>query len=1094
MTGVRAKFNLFLTLMILTGIFLEGASAVPSPEAVEILKNPSFEEGAAHWEKKGNAGRIETHPWHPYEGKSSYGISNDGGAKNAYGEISQEIQAPGEIKKADLFIFKAWMKSEDKYAGKASLKLEFWDSNDNLLMSRQSEVLSGRFEWTKMMVNGEAPEDTKKVIVKCISENMSMGKGLSYVWFDDISVECPVITASSVLSDTLAAKNVMKDGLWHSKHSDNQWLNINFRETKKITGVFIDWDKDYAEDYEVLISDDGEKWNSVYKARKDRQGTDKIYLNETFAKFMKIACGKSNSGSGVGIKNIEITGTTGLITLEKYYEIVAEQSPAYYPRWLSKKQAYWNTIGVEGDDNEVIICEDGTIEPHKRGFSIIPFMYLDGKLITRENAKVTQSLEKDYLPIPSVKWNYNDVEMNVKLFVHGKRSESIAYVQYKVENKTKNNASGKLFLTIRPLQIFPPWQSDGGFSHINKIEYSNNVINIDNNITMHRKKELTVNKFKIFPLVKPDVVGSIAGSAYLKLPFKVPSLQGLQGDITAFIEKGIVPKETNIEDAKGFASSALGYDFELKPGQSKEFFVAIPLHDKMPSLNAEMGKDAIKTGFEKNLKKTIAYWESKVSGVEIDIPEQDIVNTLKSYVAYNLITKDGPALQPGARSYEKSWIRDGGMAATALLKMGVDSEIREFIDWFTTFQYENGLIPPIIDTKAEDPLWEEKPPHNLIEYDCQGEYVYTVFEYYKFTGDKKFLKGKLVNVKKALEYLEYLRSQTLTPEFKDGSAEKRKYYGILPPSRSHEGYGCEYSYWDDFWGLKGWKDGRDIFTILGEDELAKWADKEYNDFKKCFYDSIRATKEFFKVDYIPASASLGDFDPTSTAVAIMYCDELVNLQTPEFKPWLKFTFSKYYKDLSSRFKPNAKYCFTPYELRTTPALFYMGEKDKGLDLLRFMLKCRRPLKWNQLAEVVNSDYRFAGYFGDMPHTWVGAEYINSVRSLFVYETGDKLILGHGVDEKWLERKEGISVKNMATYYGDISYATKKDGDTIRVKISGKAKPPKGFVFKSPFLNKKIKTVKINGKEWSNFTRDEIFFDKLPAELVFGYDNTKPWEM
>ena len=1088
MNKAKVVFSMFLVFGVLMCVFSEGTSAIPptSQEAVEILKNPSFEEGTVGWEKKGNASCLELLQWHPYEGKSSYGIGNDGGAENAYGEIFQEIQSPGEIKKGDLFIFKVWMKSEDRYSGKASLKLEFLDTNDNLLMACQSKVLSGRFKWTKIAVHGEAPQGTKKIIVKCVSADMAEGKGLSYVWFDDISVECPAITASSVLADTFAARNVMKEGLWHSKHSDNQWLNIDFRETKKITGIFIDWDEDYAKDYGILISDDGEKWDSVYKARKDKQGLDKIYLSETSARFMKIACGKSNSGKGVGIKNIEITGPTGLITLEKYYEIMAGQSPAYYPRWLSKKQAYWNTIGVEGDENEAIICEDGTIEPHKRGFSVIPFMHLDGKLITRDNAEVTQSLENAYLPIPCVKWNYDNVEMNVKLFVYGKRNESIAYIQYKVENKRKNNASGKLFLTIRPLQIFPPWQNGGGFSHINKIEYSNNVINIDNNITMHRKKELTVNKFKIFPLVKPDVVGSIAGSAYLKLPFKVPSLQGLQGDITAFIEKGIVPKETNIEDAKGFASSALGYDFELKPGQSKEFFMAIPLHDTMPSLNAAMSEEAVKTGFEKILKKNIAYWESKASGVEIDIPEEDIINTLKSYIAYNLITKDGPALQPGARSYEKSWIRDGGMAATALLKMGITAEIREFIDWFTTFQEESGLVPPIIDTKAEDPLWEEKPPHNLIEYDCQGEYVYTVFEYYKFTRDKDFLKGKLINVKKALEYLVYLRNQTLTPEFKDGPAEKRKYYGILPPSTSHEGYSCEYSYWDDFWGLKGWKDGRDIFTILGEDELAKWADKEYNDFKKCFYDSVKATMEFYKVDYIPASASLGDFDPTSTAVAIMYCDELVNLQTPELAPALKFTFDKYYKDLSSRFEPNASYRFTPYELRTTPALFYMGEKEKGLDLLRFMLKCRRPLKWNQLAEVVNNDYRYPDYFGDMPHTWVGAEYINSVRSLFVYETGDRLILGHGVDGKWLERKEGISVKNMATYYGDISYAMKKDGDTVKVKIYGKAKPPKGFVFKSPFLNKKIKAVKVNKKEWSRFTDEDVFFDELPVSLTISY--------
>ncbi|MCK5472529.1 MAG: hypothetical protein KAI59_00735, partial [Planctomycetes bacterium] len=76
-----------------------------SQEAVEILKNASFEEGAVGWQKKGNASHIEPHQWHPYEGKSSYGIGNDGGTENTYGEFFQEIQVPGGIKKGDLFIF-----------------------------------------------------------------------------------------------------------------------------------------------------------------------------------------------------------------------------------------------------------------------------------------------------------------------------------------------------------------------------------------------------------------------------------------------------------------------------------------------------------------------------------------------------------------------------------------------------------------------------------------------------------------------------------------------------------------------------------------------------------------------------------------------------------------------------------------------------------------------------------------------------------------------------------------------------------------------------------------------------------------------------
>ena len=36
-----------------------------------------------------------------------------------------------------------------------------------------------------------------------------------------------------------------------------------------------------------------------------------------------------------------------------------------------------------------------------------------------------------------------------------------------------------------------------------------------------------------------------------------------------------------------------------------------------------------------------------------------------------LMSRDGPALAPGTRSYSRSWIRDGAMISEGLLRMGV---------------------------------------------------------------------------------------------------------------------------------------------------------------------------------------------------------------------------------------------------------------------------------------------------------------------------------------------------------------------------------------------------------------------------------------
>nr|MBC8485187.1 discoidin domain-containing protein [Bacteroidota bacterium] len=884
-----------------------------------LLKNFSFEKQLKSWQKNGNASEIKVFNWHHIDGNMSCGIGNDKGPDNAYGEIFQEINVPEKINKGDLCLFKMRLKSENHYSGQASINIEFHDEKE-LLYSKQSKILTKQFEWQELIVSAEAPANTKKIIVKCISEKMASSKGGSFLWIDFGNVICPIINASSYKNDN-HPKNLMKDGMWQSNSDDKQWIEIDFRDMIEFSGISIDWTDDYASEYDVLISEDGNDWTTIYNVQKSSNEQDKIYLNHTVTRYIKINCNKSSADNGYGIKEIEIMEKNSIITLDKYYNILAEQNPGFYPRWLIKKQAYWTGTGAEADKHEAIICEDGTIEPHKRGFSLIPFLYFDNKVITRDDVKIKQTLVNEYLPIPQVTWDYDNIQMDIKLFTHGKTDQSIAYVMYKITNTRKEKINGKLFLSIRPFQIFPPWQRGGGFTYLDKIDYADNIITLNNKFTDFFKRPPFDHTIRIYPLVKPDKFGAIASSKSFKLPIKTPT-QSFAGNIMYYIQKGEAPSQKSAYDPEGLAEGAFYYNLNIEPGQSLEFFVAVPLHDKDPSVNFEMPFAKVKEEINKMLQQEINFWLSRVDRFSVDIPEMDLVKMLKSNIAFNLITKDGHAIQPGARSYDKAWIRDGGMAAAAMLKMGLTEEVRGFIDWYTTFQEDSGLIPPIIDNKADDPLWELKPPHNLIEYDCQGEYIFTVMQYYNFTKDKIFLQGKLDNIKRACEYMVFLRNQTKIDEFKNGDLDVQKYYGILPRSTSHEGYYREYSYWDDFWGLKGWKDARKMFEILGEDDLAKWAQEEYADFKKCFYDSMRKTIEFYDIDYIPASASLGDYDPTSTAVAIMYCDEIHNLPEKE----LKYTFDKYYNNLAKRFKPNAEYRFTPYELRSTPAFIYMDQK------------------------------------------------------------------------------------------------------------------------------------------------------------------------
>src|SRR3546814_11410148 len=96
------------------------------------------------------------------------------------------------------------------------------------------------------------------------------------------------------------------------------------------------------------------------------------------------------------------------------------------------------------------------------------------------------------------------------------------------------------------------------------------------------------------------------------------------------------------------------------------------------------------------------------------------------------------------------------------------------------------------------------------------------------------------------------------------------FYGLMPASISHEGYSAKpmHSYWDDFWALRGYKDAVEVAKVLGKDDEARRMAASRDQFRKDLYASIRVATQAHGIDFIPGAAELGDFDPTSTTIAL----------------------------------------------------------------------------------------------------------------------------------------------------------------------------------------------------------------------------------
>lgn len=840
--------------------------------------------------------------------------------------------------------------------------------------------------------------------------------GSGRVWIDSLELTplppppaklpTATVSASSSLGKAGAAVNALpgRKGGWVSKTSGREWIDVDFKYRRDLGGVQLSWDPAMKGlTYSVLGSTDGKSYDTLHTVHEGKGGKVLIFTPEAEVQYLRIALEGNQSHERYRLEEISAVSGESLSTRNQYIEHLASTAPrGFYPRYFLHEASYWTIVGVSSDPREALFNEDGVFEVDKQSFSVEPLVKVMGRdgLLTWANGKCEQSLERGYIPIPSVRRSYDDFALTVTLLANGEAGRSALLARYSLRNTSGRQRRGTLFITVRPFQVNPTYQwlnFEGGVARIDSIELRRNRAVVgDKSITLSGEP-------------------SWAGTSTID-----------RGDIDERISAGDIPSTLRVFDGGGLASGAFGYDFDLRPGDSTIVIAAVPF-----TREADRWERVAPTPaeFEQALSQGRSSWSKALDRVQLTLPPEAHVyaDILRSNLAYILINKDGPGFQPGSRSYERSWIRDGSMTSAALLKLGLTDEVKKFVEWYSSYQYENGMVPCVVDHRGADPV-----PEN----DSHGELIFSCMEYFRFTRDTTFLRARWRTIVSAAEYIQQLRGQRMTPEYLSGNEEKRACYGLVPESISHEGYSAKpmHSYWDDFFALKGLKDAAAAARVLGEVGAARRYDSLSTSFRSDINNSISLAMKNKRIEYIPGCVELGDFDATSTSIALFPCGEQSRL--PQIA--LGRTFNKYYEWFQKRAGGNLPWeAFTPYEVRNVGTFVYLGEKARAHALLDWFLKYQRPPGWNQWAEVVWHGERQAKFIGDMPHTWVGSDFINAFRAMFVYEGDDEpsVVIGAGLKDEWVVH--GLSVEGLPTHFGTISYSTSSPAaSTVAVNVEG----------------------------------------------------------
>ena len=893
--------------------------------------------------------------------------------------------------------------------------------------------------------------------------------GRGTVWIDDLAFRpltpeqpydlTPSVTASSSASghDARLALDGDTTTSWRSAAGGTQSLTVDFLRDRDYGGLTIRWAPGaHAIDYDIDTSSDGTQWTLAHAVRGSDGGRDDIPMRRAESRWMRVTMHWGADSTGYEVRDLLVHPDGWADSANAFFRHVAAEDPrGTYPRYWSTEQSYWTVVGLSGGHHTALLNEDGMLESDKGQFSVEPFLFVDGRLESWANASPTQSLARGYLPIPTVTWSAGELSLAITAFADGLPDSSAVFARYRVRNTSSRARRVRLMLAIRPFQVNPPWQF---------LNVLGGVAPIDSLSRVGDRVRVNGSRW-VIPLSRPSAFGAAGFD---------------EGGIESALALGQVPPRASAIDSSGWASGALAFDLDVPPRGARDIAIELPfLPDSAAARATTPGLPNVRdaAGVNRRLAAVETRWAKTLGALSLELPPaaMDVVRTLRTAIANILIERDGVRLQPGTRDYSRSWIRDGALMSVALLRTGFPEPVREFAEWYAGFQQPNGSVPCCVDWRGADPV---------PEHDSHGELIFLIMSYYRYTQDRAFLSALWPHIASAAAYIDSLRAQRMTGRY--AAPEMRAYYGLVPQSISHEGYSAKpmHSYWDDFFALRGLVDAADAAAALGlTDDAARLA-AQRDDFRRDIMASIGRAMAAHQIDYIPGSVELGDFDATSTSIAVSPVGELGHLPDAA----LRRTFERYWAGASRRPDSTAWNAYTPYETRMIGTFVRLGWRDRAQQLLAQFLGDRRPAAWNEWAEVVWRDPRSPNFIGDMPHAWVGAEYVRSIMDCFAYERGSDsaLVVGAGVPAAWVDGAPGVVARGLPTVHGRLDLAMRGDGRSVRVRLGGGlAVPPGGVVIASPY-DRPIRRATVNGAPARLTDPDHVVVHRLPATVTLWY--------
>lgn len=421
-------------------------------------------------------------------------------------------------------------------------------------------------------------------------------------------------------------------------------------------------------------------------------------------------------------------------------------------------------------------------------------------------------------------------------------------------------------------------------------------------------------------------------------------------------------------------------------------------------------------------QRTVEYWQSLLAGgARLEVPCSKATAALKAAHVCQLIASDRGELHAGEGFYDEFYIRDGGYQLLELEEAGLWDAAQRGVEVYLKFQRPDGRFESQKD-----------------QLDANGQALWTLWQYWRITGDTNWLRRVYPPMRRAVEWL--ITARRAAPA-------DSPFAGVLPTAVADGEFlwdGRHHIVGYDLWNLRGLLCTADAALALGNSTDAARYQREATAYRE---DIDAAWKRTGLTHFPPSWEQQGTpWGNTET----LWPTELFSPEDPRVTATMAEVRERHgggSVEGTIRWTGQPGVIHPYLSSYTTMASLIRGDHERFAE--EFYWYLLHSSASHAFPEGIYFKRRYA-WSETIPHALGAANFAFLLRHALVHERGSELHLLAGTPDWWLAAGREIRVERAPTHFGPLDLIVRGRNDGVELDWQApRRQPPDRVVLHLP---------------------------------------------